>query len=110
ILDTSTIEDAVMAAHSIGLDLHILDASTEYDFDGVFTNVIQLRAGGLVIGTDAFFSSRLEQLAALSVRHAVPTVYHFREFAAAGGLIAYGARLAVAFGGLGVYAGPVLKD
>jgi hypothetical protein len=55
-----------------------------------------------VIGTDTYFSSRLEQLAALSVRHAVPTVYHFREFAAAGGLIAYGGSLADAFRGTGV--------
>ena len=109
ILTKTTIEDAQMAAHSIGLDLHILDASTEHDLDGVFANVIQLRAGGLVIGTDAFFSSRLEQLAGLSVRHAVPTVYHFREFAAAGGLIAYGGSLAEAFRGLGEYTGRILK-
>ena len=108
-LTKTTIEDAQTAAHSVGLELHILEASTEHDFDAVFANVIQLRAGGLVIGTDAFFSSRLEQLAALSVRHAVPTVYHFREFAAAGGLIAYGGSLAEAFSGLGVYTGRILK-
>jgi putative tryptophan/tyrosine transport system substrate-binding protein len=108
-LTKTTIRDAQTAAHSVGLDLHILEASTENDFDSVFANVIQLRAGGLVIGTDAFFSSRLEQLAALSVRHAVPTVYHFREFAAAGGLIAYGGSLAEAFRGLGEYTGRILK-
>jgi putative tryptophan/tyrosine transport system substrate-binding protein len=108
-LTKTTIADAQTAAHSVGLDLHILEASTENDFDSVFANVIQLRAGGLVIGTDAFFSSRLEQLAALSVRHAVPTVYHFREFAAAGGLIAYGGSLAEAFRGLGEYTGRILK-
>jgi putative ABC transport system substrate-binding protein len=108
-LTKTTIEDAQTAAHSVGLELHILEASTEHDFDAVFANVIQLRAGGLVIGTDAFFSSRLEQLAALSVRHAVPTVYHFREFAAAGGLIAYGGSLAEAFRGLGEYTGRILK-
>jgi putative ABC transport system substrate-binding protein len=62
-----------------------------------------------VIGTDTFFSSRLEQLAALSVRHAVPTIYHFREFAAAGGLMAYGGSLADAFRGTGVYTGRILK-
>jgi putative tryptophan/tyrosine transport system substrate-binding protein len=108
-LTKTTIEDAQTAAHSVGFDLHILKASTESDLDAVFANVTQLRAGGLVIGTDAFFSSRLEQLAALSVRHAVPTVYHFREFAAAGGLIAYGGSLAEAFRGLGVYTGRILK-
>jgi ABC-type uncharacterized transport system substrate-binding protein len=82
ILTKISIEDAQAAARILGLELHVLNASTERDFDVVFANLTQLRAGGLVIGTDAFFSSRLEQLAALSVRYAVPTVYHFREFAA----------------------------
>jgi putative ABC transport system substrate-binding protein len=108
-LTKTTIEEAQAAARSFGLELHTLSASTERDFDVVFANLIQLRAGGLVIGTDSFFSSRLEQLAALSVRHAVPTVYHFREFAAGGGLIAYGGSLAEAFRGTGVYTGRVLK-
>jgi putative ABC transport system substrate-binding protein len=104
-----SIEDAQAAARSLGLELHMLNASTERDFDLVFANLIQLRAAGLVIGTDTFFSSRLEQLAALSVRHAVPTIYHFREFAAAGGLIAHGGSLAEAFRGTGVYTGRILK-
>jgi putative ABC transport system substrate-binding protein len=104
-----SIGDAQAAVRSLGLELHILNASTERDFDLVFANLIQLRAAGLVIGTDTFFSSRLEQLAALSVRHAVPTIYHFREFAAAGGLIAYGGSLADAFRGTGVYTGRILK-
>jgi putative ABC transport system substrate-binding protein len=68
-----------------------------------------LQAGGLVVGTDAFFRDRLEQLAALSVRYAVPTVYQFREFAAVGGLIGYGGSLAEAFRGTGVYSGRILK-
>jgi putative ABC transport system substrate-binding protein len=108
-LTKTTIEEAQTAARSLGLELHILNASTERDFDAAFANLNQLRAGGLVIGTDTFFSSRLEQLAALSVRHAVPTVYHFREFAAAGGLIAYGGSLAEAFRDTGVYTGRILK-
>jgi putative ABC transport system substrate-binding protein len=108
-LTKTSIEDAQAAARSLGLELHVLNASTERDFDVVFANLIQLGAGGLVIGTDTFFSSRLEQLAALSVRYAVPTVYHFREFAAAGGLIAYGGSLADAFRGTGVYTGHILK-
>ena len=93
----STIGDAQAAAQTLGLELHVLNASTERDFDTVFANLIQLRVGGLVIGTDAFFSSRLEQLAALAVRYAVPTVYQFREFAAAGGLISYGGSITDAF-------------
>ena len=108
-LTKSSIEDAQAAARSLGRELHVLNASTERDFEVVFANLIQLRAGGLVIGTDAFFSSRLEQLAALSVHHAVPTVYHFREFAAAGGLMSYGGSITEAFRGAGVHTGRILK-
>jgi putative ABC transport system substrate-binding protein len=108
-LTKSSIEDAQAAARSLGLELHVLNASTERDFEIVFANLIQLRAGGLVIGTDAFFSSRLEQLAALSVHHAVPTVYHFREFTAAGGLMSYGGSITEAFRGAGVHTGRILK-
>ena len=79
------------AAHTLGLQLHILNASTDRDFDTVFATLIQLQLGALVIGADPFFSSRLEQLAALTVHHAVPTVYQSREFTAAGGLMSYGA-------------------
>jgi putative tryptophan/tyrosine transport system substrate-binding protein len=108
-LSKIAIEEAQTAARGLGLELHILKASTERDFDGVFANLVQLRAGGLVLGTDAFFSGRLEQLAALSVRYAVPMVYQFREFAAAGGLMGYGGSLAEAFRGTGVYTGRILK-
>jgi putative tryptophan/tyrosine transport system substrate-binding protein len=109
VLTKISIGDAQAAARSLGLELHVLNASTERDFDVVFANLVQLRAGGLVIGTDAFFSSRLEQLAALSIRHAVPTVYHFREFVAAGGLISYGGSITDAFHAAGVYTGRILK-
>jgi hypothetical protein len=94
---------------ALGLDLHVLNASTEGDFDGVFTSLIQLRAGGLVIGSDAFFTSRSEQLAALAVRHAVPTVYANREFVAAGGLASYSGSIANAYRLVGVYAARILK-
>jgi putative ABC transport system substrate-binding protein len=108
-LSKITIEEAQTAARGLGLDLHILKASTERDLDGVFANLAQMRVGGLALGTDAFFSGRLEQLAALSVRYAVPVVYQFREFAAAGGLMGYGGSLAEAFRGTGVYTGRILK-
>ncbi len=78
------------AAQKFGLQLHVLHASTERDFDSVFAKFVQLRAGALVIGSDLFFTSRSEQLAALTVRHAVPSIYQFREFVAAGGLMGYG--------------------
>ena len=89
--------DVQAAARTLGLKLHVLNASTEQDFDVAFGTVTQLRAGGLVIGTDAFFSSRLDQIAALAIRHSVPTVYHFREFVAAGGLMSYGGSILDAF-------------
>src|SRR6516225_7646440 len=85
---------ALSAAHSVGLKLHVLNASTERDFDGVFAQLVQLGAGGLVIGSDGFFTARSEQLGALALRHAVPAVYENREFTAAGGLISYGGSLA----------------
>jgi putative ABC transport system substrate-binding protein len=97
------------AAHSLGLELHVLKASTEGDFDGVFANLIQLRAGGLAIGGDPFFTGRQEQLAALAIRHAVPTVYENREFVAAGGLMSYGGNLPDAYRLAAVYAARILK-
>jgi putative tryptophan/tyrosine transport system substrate-binding protein len=85
------------AARTLGLELHVLNASSERDFDGVFAKLIQLRAGGLVIGGDPFFTSQSEQLAALALRHAVPTIYQNRDFAVAGGLLSYGADFRDAF-------------
>ena len=97
------------AARTLGLELHVLNASTERDFDGVFAKLIQLRAGGLVIGADPFFTSRSEQLAALALHHAVPAIYHGREFAVAGGLLSYGADITDAYRLAGIYTGRVLK-
>lgn len=108
-LSTITIEEAQAAARNLGLELLILEASTERDLDRAFATLVHVRAGGLVLGTDAFFSSRLELIAALSVRHAMPTVYQFREFVMAGGLIGYGGSLAEAFRGTGVYTGRILS-
>jgi ABC-type uncharacterized transport system substrate-binding protein len=97
------------AAQTLGLELHVLNASTESDFDGVFAKVIQLGAGGLVIGADPFFTSRQEQLAALAARRAVPTVYANREFVAAGGLASYSGSIKDAYRLVGVYAARILK-
>jgi ABC-type uncharacterized transport system substrate-binding protein len=97
------------AARSLGLELHILHASADRDFDAVFATLLQLRAGALVIGADPLFTSRLEQLAALTVRHAVPAIYQFREFTAAGGLMSYGGSLTDTFRAVGVYSGRVLR-
>ena len=81
------LRDLQAAAHTFGVQLRIVHASTERDFDTVFANLVQLRPGALVIGTDAFLISQSERLAALAVRHAVPAVFENREFVAAGGLM-----------------------
>jgi putative ABC transport system substrate-binding protein len=103
------IGDAQAAARSLVLELHILNASTEPELDAVFAGLNALRVGGLVIGTDAFFTSRLEKLAAMALRHGVPAVYHFREFTAAGGLLSYGGSITDAFRETGAYVGRILK-
>jgi len=100
---------ALLAAHTLGLELHVLNASTESDFDAAFTNTIQLRAGGLVIAADPFFIGRSEQLATLTVRHAVPAIFETREFTAAGGLMSYGAPIGETYQLAGNYTGRILR-
>ena len=78
------------AARALGLKLHILHASSERDFDTVFENMMQLHADGLVIAPDNLFATHLEKLASLAIRHAVPAIYEFYQFVAAGGLMSYG--------------------
>ena len=108
VAETNT-KEVQAAARTLGLELHVLNASTERDFDGVFAKLIQLRAGGLVIGGGPFFTSRSEQLAALALHHAVPAIFQFREFAVAGGLLSYGADIADAYRLAGIYTGRVLN-
>jgi putative tryptophan/tyrosine transport system substrate-binding protein len=97
------------AASTLGLQLHVLQASTDHDFDRVFAALAQLRAGALVIGPDTFFNARIDELAALTLRHAVPAIYQYREFATAGGLISYGTDETEFYHLVGVYAGRILK-
>jgi putative ABC transport system substrate-binding protein len=97
------------AASTLGLRLHVLNASTERDFDAVFATLVELRADALVISTDGFFTSRSEQLAELTFRHAIPAIYSIRQFAAAGGLMSYGGSFADAYRLAGTYAGRILK-
>jgi ABC-type uncharacterized transport system substrate-binding protein len=96
-------------ARALGLKLHILDASTERDFDTLFARLAELQAGGLVIATDGLFISRSEHLATLAVRHAMPAIFQLRAFAAAGGLMSYGDSLAEMYRQSGIYAGRILK-
>jgi putative tryptophan/tyrosine transport system substrate-binding protein len=100
---------ALAAAHTLGLELHVLNASTERDFDGVFEKLTELRVGGLVVAADVLFTSHIEQLALLTVRHAVPAAYQWREFTVAGGLLSYGADLTDSYHQVGIYAGRILK-
>jgi putative ABC transport system substrate-binding protein len=101
--------DLQAAARTLGLRLHVLHASTERDFDTVFATLLQLQAGVLMIGIDGYFTVRMEQLAALTIRHAMPTIYANREFAAGGGLISYGGSRPDAYRQVGVYTGRILK-
>ena len=102
-------KDLQSATRALGLQLHILNASTEHDFDTVFATFAKLRADVLVIAPDAMFISQSEQLGALTLRHAVPAVTQFREFAAAGGLMSYGGSFTEPTRLVGVYTGRILK-
>jgi putative tryptophan/tyrosine transport system substrate-binding protein len=104
--DTRIVETA---AGTLGRQLHVVHASAEGDFTTVFAILAQARAGGLVIGTDAFFNSQSEQLGTLTARHAVPTIYQSHEFAAAGGLMSYGSSFTDSYRQVGVYVGRILK-
>jgi putative tryptophan/tyrosine transport system substrate-binding protein len=97
------------AADTRGLQLHFLHARSERDFDTVFATLLQLRLGGLVITPAALFGNRMQYLARLTVRHAVPAIHWARDFAAAGGLMTYGGASAAAARLLGTYAGRILK-
>jgi putative ABC transport system substrate-binding protein len=100
--------DVQAAARTLGLPLHIFYASTERDVDTVLSNLAELRAGALVIGSDPFFNTQSERLAGLLLRHALPAIYQYHEFAAAGGLMSYGGNITDPFRQAGTYTGRVL--
>jgi putative ABC transport system substrate-binding protein len=97
------------AGRAVGQRLNILSASTERDIDAAFAAAIESRAGALLVGSDPFFDSRLDQIVALAARHAIPAMYEGREFAVAGGLASYGTSLVDAYRQVGVYTARVLK-
>ena len=103
------LRDLQVAARTLALQIHVLHASTEHELDTAFASLVQLRAGALVIGPDSFFNSRSELLAALTVRHAVPAIFQYREFAAAGGLMSYGGSITDQYRLVGAYTGRILK-
>ena len=98
-----------LAARRLGLELRVLQASAERDFEQVFANIVQLRAGGLIINTGTFFTNHSEQLAALALRYSVPAIFQFRRFVAAGGLASYSGSSTENYRLAGDYAGRILK-
>jgi putative tryptophan/tyrosine transport system substrate-binding protein len=101
--------EVLSAARNRRLELHVLNASSERDFDAVFADIKRLRAGGLVISAGSVFVRGINKLAALTVGHAVPAIYYNRSFAAAGGLMSYGSDILDSYRLAGVYTGRILK-
>jgi putative ABC transport system substrate-binding protein len=98
------------AAHALGLQqLHVVHASSDRDFDAIFESLIQLHAGALAIAPDNLFTSHSRELAALTVRYALPAVYEYRQFVTAGGLMSYGSSETEFYRLVGTYAGRILK-
>ncbi len=101
--------DVQAAGGRLGLQIHVLHAGSDRDLDTAFATLAQLRAGGLVIGADPFLTGRMELLAALALRHAVPAIFQYHEYAAAGGLVSYGGSVTDSSRQAGIYAGRILK-
>jgi putative tryptophan/tyrosine transport system substrate-binding protein len=105
----SQAKDAQQATRALGLQLHIVSASSERDFDAAFASLVQQRANALVVAADPFLFNRRHRLVALAALYAVPAVYDLREYATAGGLISYGNSLTDAYRQVGIYTGRILK-
>ena len=103
------IRDAKAAARAIGLEIHILNASSERDFEKAFATLVQYRADAVIVAGDALFTGQRDRLVALAARHAVPVTYNLPEFVAAGGLMSYGSSSMDAYRQVGVYTGRILK-
>jgi putative ABC transport system substrate-binding protein len=105
----SLIADLQAAARMLGLQLLVFNARTDSDLETAFTSFSQQRVGAVLVGNGVFFSRRMEQLAALATRHALPAIFQYHEFALAGGLMSYGSNLGHAYREVGIYAGRILK-
>ena len=108
-LSLSIARDAEAARRALGRQIQILNASTGDEIDAAFATLAKLRAGALLIGGDAFFTSRSVHLAMLAARYGIPAIYNAPEFPAAGGLMSYGASITDAYRQTGIYTGKVLK-
>jgi len=105
----SPLSDTQEAARTIGVQLHVLRASTDHEIDTAFESVAQQGISALAVAADPFFNTRRDKLVALAARHAVPTIYQNREYPVAGGLMSYGIDLADVYRQIGAYAGRILK-
>jgi putative ABC transport system substrate-binding protein len=103
------VSDIQTAARSVGQEITVLNASTIRDVDAAFARLVQMRAGALMVAADPFFFDRVAQFVVLAARHAIPTLYSRREFAAAGGLMSYGPNINDSYRLLAVYAARILK-
>jgi putative ABC transport system substrate-binding protein len=108
VTETQT-KDLQTAARELGLQLRVLNASTEREFEDIFAGLKQMQIGGLVIGTDGFFVAHSEQLAGLTARYGMPAIFQYRAFAAAGGLMSYGGSVTDSYRLSGIYTGRILK-
>ena len=104
-----TTRDVLATAPVIGLKAQILKAGTDHEIEAAFTNLVQARTVALLVPADLFFANRIEQIAALAARYAIPTMYLTTEFVAAGGLVSYGTSLIESYRQVGLYAGRILK-
>ena len=109
IIDELVTRDVLAAAPAMGIRIQILKATTDREIDAAFESLVQARTGALLVGNDAFFNSRIEQMVALAAHHAIPVMYASPEFIVAGGLIGYGTSLTEAYRQVGLYAGRILK-
>jgi putative tryptophan/tyrosine transport system substrate-binding protein len=106
--ETNT-QEVSEAARGFGIELHVLAVNRENEIESAFAQAVQTHSEGLIVGSGAFFASHTKKLAQLAAQYAIPTIYQFREFAAAGGLMSYGSHLEEAYRLAGIYAGRVLK-
>ena len=109
-LNTATESKQLQAdAHTLGQPIHVLHASSDSEIDTAFASLSKFHAAALLVGSDPFYLTRHDRIVTLAARHAIPTIYHQREFADVGGLMSYGTDLTDATRQVGLYTGRILK-